>query len=225
MDKVLNQIIKITSNYKNINRIVLFGSRARGDNTDKSDYDIAVFSKNQDVSEQSKFLEDIDNIDTLNKIDVVFIKENHLNSDLYDNIMKDGVVIMDKFQIKLNNYKTALARLNEAIEEFKSNNSLTVRDGVIQRFEFTTELAWKTIREYLIIQEVNDVNTPKNVMKAAFAADVITNAEGWLTILRDRNLTSHIYDEADANEVFSRITSQHIILFDELFNKLSKINY
>lgn len=224
MDKILNQIKKITSNNKNINKIILFGSRARGDNSNKSDYDIAVFSKNMDISEQSMFLEDIDNIDTLNKIDVVFIKGNHLNTDLYKNIMKDGIVIMDKFQIKLNNYKAALARLHEATEESKSSNSLTVRDGVIQRFEFTTELAWKTTREYLIIQEVNDINTPKNVMKAAFAADVITNAEGWLTILRDRNLTSHIYDENDANEIFNRITTQHIILFDELSDTLSKIN-
>lgn len=75
-----------------------------------------------------------------------------------------------------------------------------------------------------MIHEVNDVNTPKNVMKAAFAADIIINEEGWLTILRDRNSTSHIYDEDDANEIFNRIITQHIKLFDELSDKLSKMN-
>lgn len=60
-------------------------------------------------------------------------------------------------------------------------------------------------------------------MKAAFATDIITNEDGWITILRDRNSTSHIYDEDDANEVYKRIASSHIKLFDELLNKLSAI--
>jgi len=221
MNKVLNEIYQIEMQYKNISKVILFGSRARGDNTDKSDYDIAVFSNNLSVSEQFKFLNEIDNIDTLNKIDVIFIKEKHIGTELYQNIMKDGVVIMDKFQIKLNNYKNALKRLHDAIEEEKINNSLVVRDGAIQRFEFTSELAWKTVREFLLKEGAKDINTPKNVMQAAFAADIITNAEGWLTILRDRNLTSHIYDEDDANEIFNRITTEHIKLFDELLEKLT----
>ena len=116
---------------------------------------------------------------------------------------------------------TEISRLHEALEEFEANSSLTtIRDGVIQRFEFTAELAWKTIREYLISQEVSDINTPKNVMKAAFSDDIITDEEGWLTILRDRNMTSHIYDEGDADEIFKRIVTQHIKLFDELSDML-----
>lgn len=223
MDKILDKIKNAALNYNNINKVILFGSRARGDNTDKSDYDIAVFSNNTDISQHIKFLEDIDNIDTLNKIDVVFIKKTHLNTNLYQNIIRDGVIIMNKFQIKLNNYTNALARLHESVEESNSNNSLTIRDGVIQRFEFTTELSWKTIREYLLIQEVSNINTPKSVMRAAFAADIISNEEGWLSILRDRNSTSHIYDEDDANEIFDRITAQHIKLFDKLSDKLQKL--
>lgn len=209
--------------YKNINKIVLFGSRARGDNTDKSDYDIAVFSNNMDISEQAKFLDEIDNIKTLNKIDVVFIKEKHIGTALYQNIINDGVIIMDKFQIKLNNYKNALARLHEAIEEEKINNSLAVRDGAIRRFEFTSELAWKTIREYLLTEGIQDINSPKKVMREAFNNDIIADDKGWIQILDDRNFTAHIYDEDDANEIFNRITTKHIKLFDELSDKLLKI--
>ena len=220
MDKVLDEIRHISLRY-NINKVVLFGSRARGDSTPKSDYDIAVFTNNMDNSEQIRFLNEIEDIETFNKIDVVFVDENHISSELYRNIKNDGVNIMDKFQIKLNNYINAVSRLHEALEEFEANSSLTtIRDGVIQRFEFTTELAWKTIREYLISQEVSDINTPKNVMKAAFSDDIITDEEGWLTILRDRNMTSHIYDEGDADEIFKRIVTQHIKLFDELSDTL-----
>ena len=102
---------------------------------------------------------------------------------------------MDKFEIKLNNYRNALARLHEAIKESKSTESLTVRDGVIQRFEFTSELAWKTIREYLLSQEVTDINSPKRVMIEAYNNELITDEEGWIQVLHDRNSTSHIYDE------------------------------
>lgn len=54
MDKVLNEISRIALDY-DINKVVLFGSRARGDNTPKSDYDIAVFAHNMDISEQTNF--------------------------------------------------------------------------------------------------------------------------------------------------------------------------
>lgn len=216
MDRVLKEIREISLNYNNITKVVLFVSRARGDNTSKSDYDIAVFSHNMDISQQAKFLDNIDDIKTLNKIDVVFIKEKHIDTDLYQNIATDGVIIMDKLQIKLNNYKNALARLHEAIEESKSSDSLTVRDGVIQRFEFTAELAWKTMKEYLLTEKLADANSPKSVMREAYNINVITDDSGWLRILDDRNSTSHIYDEDDANEIYKRIISEHIKLFDEL---------
>ena len=222
MDKVLNHIKYVALQYKSINKIILFGSRARGDNTDKSDYDIAVFSNSMDISEQNRFLDNIDNIETLNKIDVVFIKEKHINTELYKNIMNDGVIIMDKFQIKLNNYKNALTRLHESIEESKTNDSLTIRDGVIQRFEFTTELAWKTIREYLLTENVMDINSPKSVMREAYNNNLITDDDGWIQILQDRNSTSHIYDEDDANEVYKRISENQIELFDKLSEVLTQ---
>lgn len=223
MDKVLDYIKHTALQYNSINKVILFGSRARGDNTNKSDYDIAVFANNIDFSDECKFSDEIENIKTLSKIDVVFIKEKHIGTELYQNIINDGVVIMDKFQTKLNNYTNALARLHEAIEEEKINESLAVRDGAIKRFEFTAELAWKTIREYLLTESIKDINSPKKVMREAFNNDIITDDEGWIQILDDRNSTAHIYDEDDANVIFNRITTQHIKLFDELSDKLLKI--
>ncbi len=113
--------------------------------------------------------------------------------------------------------------MHEALDEATNSSSLTLRDGVIQRFEFTTELAWKTIREYLIIQEVNDINSPKSVMSEAFNNNIITDDKGWLQILRDRNSTSHIYDEEDADEIYARIKTTHIELFDKLSEKLKNL--
>lgn len=114
--------------------------------------------------------------------------------------------------------------MHESLKEAETNNSLTVRDGVIQRFEFTSDLAWKTIREHLLTQEITDINSPKSVMSEAYSNRLITNDTGWLQILRDRNSTSHIYDEEDATEIYKRIAFEHILLFDELLDVLVNIN-
>ncbi len=223
MDSVLCEIKKIALKYPDINKIILFGSRARKDNTASSDYDIAVFSSGSDISLKSSFIEEIENIETLNKIDVVWIKQRHRETELYLNIIRDGIVIMDKFGTKINNFKNALARLHEALVESASSESLTVRDGVIQRFEFTTELAWKTLREYLISLGFEEINNPKGVLTEAFNNGIITDDDGWLRIVRDRNSTTHIYDEEDAAEIYERIANSHIKLFDSLKEKLDNV--
>lgn len=223
MDNVLLKIRELALKYSNINKIVLFGSRARKDNTPSSDYDIAVFASNSDISLKNKFINEIENIETLNKIDLVWIKQRHEETELYVNIIKDGIVIMDKFATKLNNYKNALVRLHEALTEASATDSLTVRDGVIQRFEFTTELAWKTLREHLIFLGFEEINNPKGVLTQAFANNLITDDNGWLQIIQDRNSTAHIYDEEDAQEIYERIVNNHIKLFDSLQEKFDNI--
>ena len=222
MDKVLEEIKRIASKYKNINKVILFGSRARGDNTPKSDYDIAIVSNNLLESDRCSFLNEVEDIETLNKIDLIFVHERHKNTEIYENILRDGVEIVNKFDNKRTNYKNALLGLHESLEESKENDSLTVRDGVIQRFEFTAELAWKTMREYLLLQEITEINSPKSVLSEAFNNNVITDDSGWLQILRDRNSTSHIYDEESAADIYERISTRHIHLFDNLLDVLSQ---
>lgn len=222
-DTVIAQIKEIAAKYKFIQKIVLFGSRARQDHTPQSDYDIAVFAPVITEAEWSLFLNEIENINTFHKIDMVCIKERHKNTELYDNILRDGVILMDKFTTKLHNFQNAVARLHEALDKMADNGDSVTQDGVIQRFEFTAELAWKTAREYLLTLEFTDINNPKNVMSEAYHNQLITDESGWLQILRDRNSTSHIYDEEEATEIFHRIATAHIKLFDELLNKLQAI--
>lgn len=223
MSAVLEKIIQIADRY-GAGKAILFGSRARNDSTQKSDYDVAFILPNMTNDIKNKILEEIENIDTLYKIDAVFLESLNGSDELTKNIQKDGVVLMNKFETKLNNFKHALTALEEAVSDFDKTVLLSVRDGVIQRFEFTAELAWKTAREYLIDEGIAEINTPKSVMKAAFAAGLVDDEEGWIEILNDRNVTSHIYDEAEANKIFERIRKKHIALFTKLSDKLSDIH-
>ena len=127
MDSVIIKIAEITKKYSAVAKVILFGSRARGDNTSKSDYDIAINAPSIDISTKNLLLDEIEQVDTLYKIDIVFISSKTDNK-LLENIQRDGKIIMDKFQIKLSNYEKALSRLHEAIDESRENNSMTVRD-------------------------------------------------------------------------------------------------
>ena len=115
--------------------------------------------------------------------------------------------------------------MTKAIRRFSVYNNVhldSVRDGVIQRFEFCTELAWKTVREYLIEQGYADINSPKSVMKTAFSDGLLTNENGWLEILESRNIPSHVYDEKPAETIFESIKDVYTPLFSELIETLKK---
>jgi nucleotidyltransferase substrate binding protein (TIGR01987 family) len=87
---------------------------------------------------------------------------------------------MSKFETKLGNFSAALQRLKEAAQEFNQKDSSdVVRDGMIQRFEFTYELAWKTMKEYLEDLGIPDKNSPKAVIKEAYAQKIIVNEKNW----------------------------------------------
>ena len=193
-------------------RVVLFGSRARGDNRSRSDIDIAVFGASPD--DLPAFREQLDELPTLLEFDLVFVTEQ-TDPKLVANIERDGVILMDKMQEKYEKLVQAVQRLDEAIADYDQMGLDSIRDGVIQRFEFCAELAWKTLREYLLDQGYAEINSPKSVMKQAFADGILDHEEGWLHLLDAR-----IYDEATATTVFGDIRTVYDPLLKNLIQKL-----
>ncbi|MGD9155262.1 MAG: nucleotidyltransferase substrate binding protein [Bacillota bacterium] len=128
---------------------------------------------------------------------------------------------MSKLSVKVINFAKALDRLREAVEEYKKPDAGDViRDGMIQRFEFTYELAWKTTKEYLEDMGLVDRNSPKAVIREAFAQKLITNEPVWLLMINDRNQTSHVYKEEIAVEIATRISKSYIGEFEKLMSEL-----
>lgn len=119
---------------------------------------------------------------------------------------------------KVSNYLSAFGQLKQAVEIYSdhSDNSL-YRDGLIQRFEFTVELAWKSLKEYLEDQGVAvEHNTPKAVLKDAFAAGIVQDDKGWINILNARNLTSHIYSEETAIAIARQVCTEFLPILQAL---------
>lgn len=120
---------------------------------------------------------------------------------------------------KCENFCKAVVRLSEALTDLeKQPDSTVIRDGVIQRFEFTFELAWKSLRDYMADQgaDMASIVFSKQVFKAAYAANLIDDPQVWLDMLDSRNITSHVYDDEQANQVAIAIRDHYIVPFRAL---------
>lgn len=126
---------------------------------------------------------------------------------------------------KIENYLKAVQRLDEANTEYRKHpDNDVIRDGLIQRFEFTFELAWKASKEYLIDQGFsNDLHFPKQVLRAAYENHMIDDEAVWLKMLSSRNSTSHIYDDRVAAAIAKDIATSFLPVLKKLSDYYKEI--
>lgn len=127
-----------------------------------------------------------------------------------------------RWKQRFQNFDRAVTLLREPIARGVDSLSLLEKEGVVQRFEFTMELAWKTLRDYLeTAGRTIDPVTPRNVIKEAFAARIIDDGQVWLDMLDRRNLLSHTYDEKNFVEAVEELASRYMAAIDRLHGWLA----
>ena len=126
---------------------------------------------------------------------------------------------MSDYRQKFENYKNAFDRLREGILKFDNTDDLQ-RDGLVQRFEFTFELSWKTLKTIFEDEGLTGLNSPKPVLREAFSAGLIEDNELWLLMLNDRNSTSHIYNEKLSIEICNNIITKYCNAFEALIKQI-----
>jgi len=123
-----------------------------------------------------------------------------------------------RWQQRFNNFQRAFLLLREAMEKDSNQLSQLEKEGIIQRFEYTFELAWKVLKDKMENDGiVLDQISPKAVVRQAFAAKYIQTPETWLKMIGDRNLMSHTYDFAKFEEVIETIRHQYLPMLDEWY--------
>ena len=122
--------------------------------------------------------------------------------------------------LRFESYSKALLRLKEAVEQTRQHPlSDLEKDGIIQRYEFTHELAWKVRKDYAEYQGYTEVGGSRDASRLAFQMSLITDIDGWLEMIRYRNLTSHTYSEETADEAIRLITERFYPLFLAFYEK------
>ncbi len=129
---------------------------------------------------------------------------------------------LQRFNERRAELANALARLDEAIHQPESS---LVRDAVIQRFEFTFELTWKTLQLYLEHHGL-ECGSPRSTFKKAFTEGLIPTTEEadvWLQMLAERNLTSHAYDEALAGQIYHHVVQDYMRLLAQMTQRIQSL--
>ena len=123
---------------------------------------------------------------------------------------------------RFNNYRKALARLGEAVALAEERDlSDLEQQGLIQGFEFTFDLAWKTLQDYLRHRKrPNDNGGPNVIIEQALADGIIKGDEVWKAMKKSRDLTSHSYDGETADDIAENILDTYHGLFIQLETRL-----
>lgn len=122
-----------------------------------------------------------------------------------------------RWKQRFHNFEKAFKNLEEALA--KTELSKLEKAGVIQIYQFTFELAWKTTKDYLEEKGIS-VKFPRDTIKEAFKYEIIEDGELWLDMLQKRNFMAHTYDEALAELAYSLIADQYYAALRQVLLKL-----
>ena len=118
---------------------------------------------------------------------------------------------------RFQNFDRAFVLLREALAGGASKLSVLEKEGVIQRFEYSFELAWKTVKDYLeqsgvVLSQI----TARQVLKEAYAAKILTDGQVWIDMLDHRNLLSHTYDFSVFAKAVDAIAARYLPAMETL---------
>jgi nucleotidyltransferase substrate binding protein (TIGR01987 family) len=125
---------------------------------------------------------------------------------------------------RFNHYARALSQLKEAVELAQQRPlSKLEEQGLIQAFEYTYELAWNTLKDYLQSQGETAIHGSRDAFRLAFQRGLIHNGEAWMDMVRSRTLTSHTYNEDTAHQIARLVVEQYFPLYVQLHETLQAL--
>lgn len=126
-----------------------------------------------------------------------------------------------RWKQRFSNFNKALGQLGEFISLGEDLNKFE-KQGMIKAFEYTYELAWTTIKDYYEYQGEVNIQGSRDAISLAFNRGLIADGDGWMQMLKDRNLTSHTYNDEIAEEIAGNIEKNYFKLFKNLQEQLNK---
>ena len=129
-----------------------------------------------------------------------------------------------RWEQRFSNYRKALGNLEKAVILAKERSLSELEEqGLIQAFEFTHELAWKTLKDYLHFKGVAQVHGSRDATREAFQLGIIKDGEVWMDMIKRRNETSHTYNADVASAIAKAVIGSYFLLFKQLEQQLAAL--
>lgn len=130
-----------------------------------------------------------------------------------------------RWEQRFSNFIKALKKLSEAVEYIKNdmgekeieikNEAVEevlmsiIKEGLIQRFEYTYEMAWNVMKDYALYQGNSEIGGSRDAIMYAFSSNLITNGDMWMGMIKSRIKTSHTYNEETVQEIYLKIINEY----------------
>jgi len=142
-----------------------------------------------------------------------------------------------RWEQRFSNYRKAVEKLRQAVKYIKDKFDKEEKDidqaasvldevlkeGLIQRFEYTHELAWNVMKDYAEYQGNANIRGSRDATREAFKTKLLSNGEVWMDMIKSRNETSHTYNEETADEIFLKIIDDYYPAFDEFTKTMEEL--
>ena len=126
-----------------------------------------------------------------------------------------------RWKQRFQNFEKSRNKLHKVFNVYlKETDNEIYQMALIQVFEFTYELGWKTVKDFLAYGGLQNISIPRDVIKQGFHHKIITNGQVWINMLEDRNLMAHTYDQSNAEKAILHITENYIEAIDQVYNFL-----
>jgi nucleotidyltransferase substrate binding protein (TIGR01987 family) len=126
---------------------------------------------------------------------------------------------------RLSHYRQALEQLTAAVKLSESRElSDLEKQGLIQAFEFSHELAWNVMKDYFDYQGGNLITGSRDATREAFNKGILQSADVWMEMIKSRNQTSHTYNKKTADEITKQIRSQYHAELVKFLNQMTEIS-
>ncbi|CZH22831.1 TPA: nucleotidyltransferase [Legionella pneumophila] len=126
-----------------------------------------------------------------------------------------------RWQQRLNNYARALQQLSLAVNLTQTRPlSDLEKQGLIQTFEFTHELAWNVMKDYFFFQGNSAITGSRDATRESFNKGLIKEGEIWMEMIKSRNQTSHTYNQSVADEIVKNIINSYHTSFQAFLEKM-----
>ncbi|AXT30130.1 nucleotidyltransferase substrate binding protein [Pseudoalteromonas tunicata] len=128
-----------------------------------------------------------------------------------------------RWQQRLQNYKKALGQLLSALSEYDEHAPAIIKEGILQRFEFTHELAWKVLKDFLEYEGHQGITGSRSASRLAFSLGLVEDGQVWMDMLESRNRTVHTYNESVLEQEFAKVQQAYAPALAALANTMQAL--